>query len=92
MTWPEVWRKYRQRARQELGPEASDAVLDHRAYELIVDRACATNDFIDRVAEDGFVSQVVQGRVSSSDSPSRKKRKTFQKMQVVSRILLRSIV
>lgn len=90
MTWPEIWRKYRQRARQELGSNATDAQLDHRAYELIVDRACATNDFIDRVAEEGIVSQVVQLR--SDVSPTRKKRKTLRKMQVVSRMLLRSIV
>ena len=90
MTWPEVWRKYRDRARRELGESASDSELDHRAYELIVERACATNEFIDRVAEEGFVAKSLH-RVPS-EVPPRKKRKTIQKMQVVSRILLRSLV
>jgi hypothetical protein len=53
MTWPEVWSKYLTRAAAELGPDATEQQLQTRANELIVERACATNELADSGQTDG---------------------------------------
>jgi hypothetical protein len=60
MSWQEVKDKYTRRAIVELGPEATDEDLLERVYELIVNRACSTNEMLDRVAnKDNSIMEIL---------------------------------
>ena len=49
MTWEEIHRKYRERARALLGSAATEEEVTRLLHELIVERACATNEALDSI-------------------------------------------
>ena len=50
MTWQEVQAKYRRRAVEMLGEGASEEEVNQLVYELIVEKACETNQIFDQAA------------------------------------------
>lgn len=54
MTWPEVQQKYRREAIRYLGSTASEQEISHFVCRRIVDKACSTSAFFDRMATDGM--------------------------------------
>lgn len=50
MTWEEVKEKYRRQAIKELGADASVDDIEYFIHKRVVDKACSTNQFFDRIA------------------------------------------
>jgi hypothetical protein len=59
MTWGEVQEKYRKEARLYLGENAAEQDIAHFVYRRIVDKACSTSAFFDRMADHGLCSVAV---------------------------------
>lgn len=100
MTWPEVKAKYLRRARLALGPQASPEELEQRVYELIVERACATNELMDSIALQDLWSSLVlaanqqqQGGATSKAARKKTSRRAsvMRKVESSVTVLLRSL-
>lgn len=50
MDWVEVKQKYTREAEHKLGPATSKDELEKYIYQRIVDKACSTNEIIDKIA------------------------------------------
>lgn len=53
MNWNEVKLKYSLKAKQKLGPNATQEEIDSLVYHCIVDKACATNTVLDEMTLNG---------------------------------------
>lgn len=70
MTWPEVQRKYRKEALLYLGSGATEQEISYFVYRRIVDKACSTSAFFDRMATDGMCTTSARRLCSIIKSPN----------------------
>lgn len=70
MTWPEVQQKYRKEALLYLGSSATEQEISHFVYRRIVDKACSTSAFFDRMATDGMCATSAKQLCSIVKSPN----------------------
>eukprot|EP01036_Dinobryon_divergens_P033509 gene33509-43302_t len=101
MTWAEVKQKYKKEVLRTMkvelaaGSHISDEELENRVYKIILDRACSTNAFFDKIAEvspnpapasSSFASTVPGGGDVRSKQTSKRR-----KLREVYRTLLRDL-
>ena len=98
MTWAEVKQKYKKevlrtmKAELAAGSHISDEELENRVYKIILDRACSTNAFFDKIAEVAPVTAPASSPSASSGGEVRSKQASKRrKLREVYRTLLNDL-